>query len=155
MVASPYLLHKIGLKFARSVLDKNLNPEQKLWREVVINAFDETLIVQSDRKSSLIKISAHNWIIGGDKDFKQVCEWGTLDPEDMQDCYESALKKRQVSFSQRQVAWKEYDKLYKRMISEDNKFVRKIKRKEVDDFRKKVKSIPDILISTIVLSVFV
>ena len=96
MVASPYLLHKIGLKFARSVLDKNLNPEQKLWREGVINAF-----------------------------------------------------------SQRQVAWKEYDKLYKRMISEDNKIVRKIKRKEVDDFRKKVKSIPDILISTIVLSVFV
>ena len=69
MVASPYLLHKIGLKFARSILDKNLNPEQKLWREVVINAFDETLILQSDRKSSLIKISAHNWIIGGDKDF--------------------------------------------------------------------------------------
>ena len=155
MVASPYLLNKIGLKFARSVLDKNLNPEQKLWREVVINAFDETLIMQSDRKSSLIKISAHNWIIGGDKDFKQVCEWGTLDPEDMQDCYANALKKRQVSFSQRQIAWKEYDKLYKRMISEDNKFVRKIKRKEVDDFRKKVKSIPDILISTIVLSVFV
>tara|TARA_S200002703_G_scaffold28304_1_gene24072 strand:- start:67 stop:534 length:468 start_codon:yes stop_codon:yes gene_type:complete len=155
MVASPYLLHKIGLKFARSVLNKNLNPEQKLWREVVINAFDETLIVQSDRKSSLIKISAHNWIIGGDKDFKQVCEWGTLDPEDMQDCYARALKKRQVSFSQRQVAWKEYDKLYKRMISEDNKIVRKIKRKEVDDFRKKVKSIPDTLISTIILSVFV
>lgn len=155
MVASPYLLHKIGLKFARSILDKNLNPEQKLWREVVINAFDETLILQSDRKSSLIKISAHNWIIGGDKDFKQVCEWGTLDPEDMKDCYEVALKKRQVSFSQRQLAWKEYDKLYRRMISEDNKIVRKIKRKQVDDFRKKVKSIPDILISTVVLSVFV
>ena len=53
----------MGLKFARSVLDRNLEPEQKLWRAVVVNAFDETLINQSDRKSSLIKITAHNWII--------------------------------------------------------------------------------------------
>ena len=68
-MVAPYLLQKMGLKFARSVLDRNLDPEQRLWRAVVVNAFDETLINQSDRKSSLIKITAHNWIIEADDNF--------------------------------------------------------------------------------------
>ena len=37
---------------------------------------------------------------------------------------------------------------------EDNKIVRKVKRKEVDAFRKYVKNIPDMVISTIFVSAF-
>jgi hypothetical protein len=40
------------------------------------------------------------------------------------------------------------------MISEENKIVRKVKRKEVDAFRKYVKNIPDMVISTIFVSAF-
>ena len=153
-MVAPYLLQKMGLKFARSVLDRNLEPEQKLWRAVDVNAFDETLINQTDRKSSLIKITAHYWIIEARDNFRLACEWGTLDPEDMHECYVRALKKRNIYFTKRQVAWKEYDNVYKKMISEDNKIVRKVKRKEVDAFRKYVKNIPDMVISTIFVSAF-
>tara|TARA_R100001086_G_scaffold230247_1_gene150439 strand:+ start:591 stop:1055 length:465 start_codon:yes stop_codon:yes gene_type:complete len=154
-MVAPHLLSKIGLRFARCVLDKSLDPEQKLWRAVVINAFDETLITQSDRKSSLIKIFAHNWIVSKSKDFKIVCEWGTLDPDDMYQCYHNALKQKQVYFTQRQVAWKKYDTIYKKMLSEENKIAKKIKRKQVDRYRQFVKDTPDIVISTIFVSAFV
>ena len=72
----------------------------------------------------------------------------------MNQCYIRALKKRSIYFTKRQIAWKEYDKIYKRMISEENKIVRKVKRKEVDAFRKYVKNIPDMVISTIFVSAF-
>ena len=72
----------------------------------------------------------------------------------MHECYVRALQKRSIYFTERQVAWKEYDKLYKKMISEDNKIVRKVKRKEVDAFRKYVKNLPDMVISTIFVSTF-
>ena len=39
-MVAPHLLQKMGLKFARSVLDRKLEPEQKLWRAVVVNDFD-------------------------------------------------------------------------------------------------------------------
>ena len=72
----------------------------------------------------------------------------------MHECYVRALKNRNINLTKRQVAWKEYDNVYKKMISEDNKIVRKIKRKEVDAFRKYVKNIPDMVISTIFVSAF-
>tara|TARA_R100000657_G_C4671372_1_gene115935 strand:+ start:333 stop:800 length:468 start_codon:yes stop_codon:yes gene_type:complete len=155
MVASPDLLRKIGLKFARSVLDKNLDPEQKLWREVVVNAFDETLISSSDRKPSLIKISAHNWLLSESDDFRKVCEWGTLDPEDMRECYKRALMRKTVTFTQRQVAWKKYDTLYRDMIREPLKEMKRMKRRKVDRYRDEIKQVPTSLISTIVLSILV
>ena len=154
-MVAPHLLTTIGLRFARSVLDKNLDAEQRLWRAVVINAFDETVITQSDRKSSLIKIYAHNWIVSKNKDFRVVCEWGTLDPDDMFECYHKALKSKQIYFTKRQVAWKRYDNIYKKMLSEENKIVKKIKRKEVDQYRQIVKNTPDVVISSIFVSAFV
>jgi len=153
MVASPLLLRTIGLKFARSVLDKRLDPEQKLWREVLINAFDETLITCSDRKPSLIKIAAHNWIISKSNDFRKVCEWGTLDSEDMRECYIRALQRKAVTFTQRQIAWQKYDSLYQDMTREPLKEIKKIKRKKIDMYRNEIKKIPTTLVSSIVISV--
>tara|TARA_X000001382_G_scaffold125763_1_gene111613 strand:- start:1597 stop:2064 length:468 start_codon:yes stop_codon:yes gene_type:complete len=155
MSTSPHLLQVMGLKFARSILDKEIDGEQKLWRAVVVNAFDDTLIELSDRKMSLFKISAHNWIIGHSKEFQLVCYWGKLDPDDMKECYVKALKNHNVKFNQRQLMWKKYDNLYKMMLSAEDKFDRKIKRKKVDDFRKEVQNTPTTYVSTVVVSVLV
>ena len=38
-------------------------PETRLWRRVVANALEDTLIVSQDRKRSVAKAKAHNWII--------------------------------------------------------------------------------------------
>ena len=56
MLTSPHLMRTMGLKFARSILDaEKLDAEQKLWRAVVVNALEDSMIIQSDRKASLLK----------------------------------------------------------------------------------------------------
>ena len=70
MNPSPLLMRKMGLRFARSILSfDKLESEEKLWRSVVINAIEDCMIDHSDRKPSLIKIEAHNWILSRTKDF--------------------------------------------------------------------------------------
>ena len=52
----------MGTEFAEISLNTNhIIAEQKLWRGVLFNALDETMIGGSDRKSSIYKIDSHNW----------------------------------------------------------------------------------------------
>ena len=70
MAASPQLYRIMGLKFTRIfVSSDDFFPEEKLWRAVVINALEDCSNLNSDRKSSLQKIDAHNWIAGMSRDF--------------------------------------------------------------------------------------
>jgi uncharacterized protein (DUF433 family) len=155
MLTSPHLMRTMGLKFARSILDaEKLDAEQKLWRAVVVNALEDSMIIQSDRKASLLKIFAHNWILQGSKDFEVVCAWGNLDPDDIQECYVCALKNHELKFTHRQIMWFDYDKLYKKMLKADVKYKKQLRR-DLTVFRNKVKDTPTTFLSTIFVSAFV
>ena len=155
MLTSPHLMRTMGLKFARSILDaEKFDAEQKLWRAVVVNALEDSMIIQSDRKASLLKIFAHNWILQGSKDFEVVCAWGNLDPDDIQECYVRALKNHELKFTHRQIMWFDYDKLYKKMLKADVKYKKQLRR-DLTVFRNKVKDTPTTFLSTIFVSAFV
>jgi hypothetical protein len=71
----------MGIEFATiSLKTDELVPEQKLWRGVLVNALEDTLIKQSDRKSSIYKINAHEWIMLSDANFEDVCYWSGFEP---------------------------------------------------------------------------
>jgi len=155
MLTSPHLIKTMGLKFARSILNgEKLDAEQKLWRAVVVNALEDCMIIQSDRKASLLKIFAHNWILQRSKDFDLVCAWGALDPDDIHECYLYALKNQEFQFTHRQIMWFDYNKLYKKMLSADAKDKKQLRR-NLTIFREKVKSTPATFLSTIFVSAFV
>ena len=128
----------MGLSFTRSVIDKRLNPEHKLWRAVVINAFDDTMITLSDRKSSVQKIEAHNWILQESRDYREVCEWALLDPEEMKEHYISALKRKVIAFTKKQVRWAEYNKIYKVLFCDVSVEQKKIIRRRLDELRREI-----------------
>ena len=128
----------MGLSFTRSVIDKRLNPEHKLWRAVVINAFDDTMITLSDRKSSVQKIEAHNWILQESRDYREVCEWALLDPEEMKEHYISALKRKVIAFTKKQVRWAEYNKIYKVLFCDISVEQKKMIRRRLDELRKEI-----------------
>jgi len=138
MSSSPYLYKLMGLSFTRSVIDKRLNPEHKLWRAVVINAFDDTMITMSDRKSSVQKIEAHNWILQESRDYREVCEWALLDPEEMKEHYINALKRKVIAFTKKQVRWAEYNKIYKALFCDINLDQKKLIRRRLDELRKEI-----------------
>ena len=128
----------MGLSFTRSVIDKRLNPEHKLWRAVVINAFDDTMITMSDRKSSVQKIEAHNWILQESRDYREVCEWALLDPEEMKEHYISALKRKVIAFTKKQVRWAEYNKIYKVLFCDVSVEQKKMIRRRLEELRREI-----------------
>ena len=128
----------MGLSFTRSVIDKKLNPEHKLWRAVVINAFDDTMITLSDRKSAVQKIEAHNWILQESRDYREVCEWALLDPEEMREHYISALKRKVIAFTKKQVRWAEYNKIYKVLSCDISVDQKRLIRRRLDELRKEI-----------------
>lgn len=138
MVASPYLLKIMGINFSREILYNNPAPEQKLWRAVIINAFDETLIYQTDRKSSLIKMNAHNWILSDNYAFDQVCDWAEVDKEIIRYSYKEACLNKIVRFNTKHVAWKKYDVKYKNMMQERNDKLRNKIRKNILMYRRSI-----------------
>jgi hypothetical protein len=134
----------MGIRFSKEILFNNPSPEQKLWRAVIINAFDETLTLNSDRKSSLIKMNSHNWILSDNRDFIKVCDW---------DSYKKACKNMIVRFKTKQIAWKVYDIKYKKMLSEDNNIMRNRIRKNILMFRRSIIESEDELLTTALDSV--
>ena len=128
----------MGLSFTRSVIDKKLSPEHKLWRAVVINAFDDTMITLSDRKSSVQKIEAHNWILQESRDYREVCEWALLDPEEMKEHYISALKRKVIAFTKKQVRWAEYNKIYKVLFCDVSVEQKKMIRRRLEELRREI-----------------
>ena len=143
----------MGLSFTRSVVDKKLNPEHKLWRAVVINAFDDTMITLSDRKSSVQKIEAHNWILQESRDYREVCEWALLDPEEMKEHYISALKRKVISFTKKQVRWAEYNKIYKVLFCDVSVEQKKRVRRRLDELRKEIHDTATSYTDSIILEV--
>lgn len=154
MKASTDLLRAIGINLARNILEQDdLLPEAKLWRCVILNAFEDTFVSHSDRKNSLKKLTAHNWIISMCDDFVNVCICAELEPELVKEAYVKALKDKNVRFTKRQLMWLEYDKLYTCMKNLSDKEKQRMTRKKVNLLREEVFMTSTEYVSTVFLSV--
>ena len=103
----------MGIDIAKEVVAQNYqSSDQRLWRHVLLNAFEDARLEQSDRKSSIYKMEAHEWIAADSKDFQTICWWSGWDPEDVRGRYMKAVKKGDVTFNDRQVKWIKYYKKY-------------------------------------------
>jgi len=143
----------MGTEFAQITLQKdNIIPEQKLWRGVLFNALDETMINLSDRKSSIHKIDSHNWIINKSNDFEKVCYWGGYDPDNVNEKYSAAIQKGTIKFNEKQVAWGKYYKQYLIYKKSTDLESRKYHRNRLEWLRKEVKQATTALISMLVVS---
>ena len=103
----------MGIDIAKEVVAQNYqSADQRLWRHVLLNAFEDARLEQSDRKSSIYKMEAHEWIAADSKDFQTICWWSGWDPENVRDRYMKAVKNGDVTFNDRQVKWIKYYKKY-------------------------------------------
>ena len=103
----------MGIDIAKEVVAQNYqSADQRLWRHVLLNAFEDARLEQSDRKSSIYKMEAHEWIAADSKDFQTICWWSGWDPENVRGRYMKAVKSGDVTFNDRQVKWIKYYKKY-------------------------------------------
>ena len=133
--------------------ESTLLPEERLWRSVICNALDDTHINYSDRKSSIAKLKAHNWIISNCQDFQNVCYWAELDPEVVLSHYKNLIKRRVIKFYDKQILWYQYDLFYKTLEKTKDEQEKKELRRKVKKMREFICDNPSILLSTVFLSV--
>ena len=101
----------MGINISQDIVAQNhASATQRLWRHVLLNAFEDARLLQSDRKSSIYKMEAHEWIAQDSKDFQTICWWSGWDPEEVRNRYMKAVKNGDVTFNDRQVKWIKYYK---------------------------------------------
>ena len=142
MIYSQSLLKLMGTKLASDLVNSNHeNAEQKLWRHVILNALEDASVCLNDRKSSVNKFEAHNWLLKSD-DFETISWWAGWDPELVREHYKKAVKNMTITFTYKQVKWQKYYILYKKLQGEKDVESRIILRKLVESARKQVFNAP-------------
>ena len=151
---APQILEIIGLQLSREIIYiSDITPEQRLWRGVLLNAIEDVLIKHSDRKHSLQKGQAHNWIISNSINFQKVCGWAALDSDLVLEAYKKAIKKRKIQFTVRQIMWNKYSKFSKKIRSVEDVYVKRKYKGDIKRFRHEVLNAPTSYVTTLCISV--
>jgi|TARA_B100000085_G_scaffold285295_1_gene320843 hypothetical protein len=146
----------MGTSFAATLLSTNDVPgEEKLWRGVLCNALEDSCNNQNDRKSSIFKLEAHNWIMNEGDDFQSICYWAGFSPEHVKSKYVQAIKKKDIKFTEKQVAWRRYYVQYQKYRKCKEPSSKKYHRKHLEHLRSAVYHASTSLFSSILISVIV
>ena len=128
----------MGIKITADIVAENhVCNEQKLWRHVILNAFEDTKVMSGERKSSLQKCDAHFWIARSEH-FEQICWWAGWEPDNVRYRYYKALQNGDIKFKRRHFLWHEYDKLFQRLKVETNLDYRRELRRNVENKRRQI-----------------
>ena len=143
----------MGIDIAQDIVKQtHQSADQRLWRHVLLNAFEDARLLQSDRKSSIYKMEAHEWIAADSKDFQTICWWSGWDPEEVRNRYMKAVKNGDVTFNDRQVKWIKYYKKYLELKKLPTKEERAPVRKALDLARVAVFNATSALVSNFTIS---
>ena len=138
MIYSVDLLKLMGINIAADIVAENhVCNEQKLWRHVILNAFEDTKVMSGERKSSLQKCDAHFWIAKS-LDFEQICWWAGWEPDNVRYRYYKALKSGDIKFKRRHFLWHQYDLLFQRLKVEEDLDKRRELRRNVENKRRQI-----------------
>lgn len=138
MIYSVDLLKLMGTNIAADIVAENhVCNEQKLWRHVILNAFEDTRTESGDRKPSLNKCDAHYWIAES-LDFEQICWWAGWEPDNVRYRYYKALKSGDIKFKRRHFLWHQYDLLFQRLKVEKDLDKRRELRRNVENKRRQI-----------------
>lgn len=113
MSYSPRLLKTLGISISAKLVNPQRTPEQRLFQAIIVQAFEDALTTSGSKLDVYQKIDAHDWFVGRDEEFEQVCWLAGFDPDIITDNYKRLRDTGQVTFSNIQQNWARYRKLYK------------------------------------------
>ena len=136
----------MGTSIASDIISENhVCNEQKLWRHVILNAFEDVKILAGDRKNSLNKCDAHYWIAKS-KDFEQICWWAGWEPENVRYRYLTALRQGLIKFKRKHFLWHEYNLLFQRLKNETDIEIRRTLRRNIENKRRQIMDADNVFI---------
>jgi hypothetical protein len=125
----------MGMNIASKLIEKEADPETKLWRAVIILALEDVTNKNQNRLDSVLKGRAHDWLTSNSRDFEIVCINADLEPKFVRERYLTALEKGLISFTKRQNLNIKYTDAYDNLRNAKEKQERKRWQKVIDDLR--------------------
>jgi hypothetical protein len=143
----------MGTSIATIMLRTNVEPEEKLWRGVLVNAFEDAASTSQERKPSIYKCDAHDWIMSNVTDFVQVCYYAGFEPENVKERYKMAIMNKLITFSPKNFAWKKYSIQFKKYRNCKDLDSKAYHRKHLEHLRNAVILATTVYISNLITSV--
>lgn len=143
----------MGTSIATLMLRTDVEPEEKLWRGVLVNAFDDAASTSQERKPSIYKCDAHDWIMSNVTDFVQVCYYAGFEPENVKERYKMAIMNKLITFSPKNFAWKKYSIQFKKYRNCKDPDSKAYHRKHLEHLRNAVVLATTVYISNLVTSI--
>jgi len=103
----------MGINLAKHLLEEKVPSEVRLWRAVIVVAFEDVSSDSLNKIDAYRKKEAHTWLLGKSKDFEQVCYYAEIDPEFVKDRYQWLRDQGSVKFTRIQRLWLEYRACYR------------------------------------------
>jgi len=132
------LLKTMGIRLATEFLKEHTCSEERLWKAVVITAFEDCLNLASSKSESYRKQEAHRWFIEAGEDFENVCFMAGLDHLMVKNRYLHLYMKQVIKFTPAQKEWLKYRENYKVYRGAKNKEQRKLIRNNIERIKCKI-----------------
>lgn len=88
------------------------SPEQRLWRAVLQRAFEDVIYPGMERPLVIFKYKAHLWFMDKSDEFCAVCYMAGFDCTYVHETYQRMVEREQVYFTQNQLDYINWRKLY-------------------------------------------
>jgi hypothetical protein len=83
----------------------NFLPEQKLFRAVVVLAFEDAKSLTRLRAAAILKSKAHRWFTNGGKDFVLICSLAGLNAQVVKDKYLQMYHDKIINFTDLEIKY--------------------------------------------------
>jgi len=143
----------MGTSIATLMLRTDVEPEEKLWRGVLVNAFEDAASTSQERKPSIYKCDAHDWIMSNVTDFVQVCYYAGFEPDVVKERYKMAIMNKLITFSPKNFAWKKYSIQFKKYRNCKDPDSKAYHRKHLEHLKNAVILATTVYISNLVTSI--
>lgn len=104
----------MGIKLATDFVREPNSRQERLWKAVIIMAFEDCFNKGNSKVEAYRKLDAHNWFKSGSEDFDNVCYMADIEPLRVKNRYLELLRQDKVSFTKIQRLWLDYRDAYNR-----------------------------------------
>lgn len=132
------LLKLMGTRLAAEFVKTPAHKEERLWKAVLVCAFEDCINTSGSKAEAYRKQEAHNWFIEDSEDFQNVCWLAGLDPLLVRNRYIYLIEENQIKFTELQKEWCKYRMNYKTYRQTRTTEQRKLIRNNIERIKTKI-----------------
>lgn len=85
--------------------ERVISPEQKIFKAVIMLAFEDARSLTRSRTAAVLKSKAHRWFTDGGKDFVLICNLAGYEPNLIKDRYLKMYRNKIINFTDQEIKY--------------------------------------------------